>query len=199
MSRSESGRHGRHAGFAYLWVLLLVALMSLGLTVGIEIAATAVQRDKEKSLLGIGRQFREALRRYYETPRQGGADAGKEYPASLEDLLKDNRFPGTKRHLRQIFVDPITGKAEWGVLRVSGRIVGVYSLSKKIPIKQDHFEPDDMGFRGKQQYRDWQFTYPADLMLRPENASAVATTASTPMGLAPSPMPVAPPKKSEYQ
>lgn len=199
MNRFKPIKISKNAGFSFFWVMFLVALMSLGLTTGIEIAATATQRDKEKSLLNIGRQFREALRRYYEIPAQGGSSSNHEYPASLDDLLKDNRFPNTKRHLRQVFVDPMTGKAEWGVIRVAGRIVGVYSLSQRVPIKQDHFEPDDTGFRGKQKYSDWQFTYPNDLMLRTGNASAVVSMASMPATLASPPTGVNFPKKIENQ
>lgn len=184
MNRSK---HGAEGGFAYLWVLAVVALMGLGLTLGVDIYTTSVTRDKEAELLAIGRQFRIAIGRYYET-QGGGAQApgglpvaslgnagpinpaqvagGRAYPASLDDLLKDNRSPGLKRHLRKIFIDPITGSTEWGLVRVGGRIVGVHSTSARMPIKQDRFEADDMTFRGKEKYSDWVFTYPADLLLR---------------------------------
>jgi len=157
----------RQNGFAYLWVLLLVAFMGLGLTLGVEMYTTGVQRDKEKELLAIGRQFRVAIRRYYESATGSGSATGRlDYPATLEDLLKDNRTPGIKRHLRKIFVDPMTGKAEWGLVRINGRIAGVYSLSDKMPIKQGSFEADDSSFYGKEKYSEWQFTYPSDLMMR---------------------------------
>jgi len=158
----------RTAGFAYLWVLLLVAFMGIGLTVGVEIYTTSVRRDKEAELIAIGRQFRTAIARYYESP------TGKhDYPASLEDLLQDNRSPGVMRHLRKVFVDPMTGKPEWGLVRVGGRIVGVHSLSEMTPIKQDNFEAEDMGFRSKGKYSDWIFTYPSDLLLpKDQNAPA---------------------------
>lgn len=153
-------------GFSYLWVLMMVAFMGLGLTVATEIASTATQRDKEKELIAIGRQFQIAIGRYYESQQSVGR---QEYPNSLEDLLKDNRAPGIKRHLRKIFVDPMTGKAEWGLLRIAGRVVGVHSLSKKTPIKQNGFEPGEMNLQHKQKYSEWVFTYPADLVLQIEN------------------------------
>lgn len=155
-------------GFAYLWLLLLVALMGLSLTVGVQFYSTSVQRDKEYELLAIGRQFRAAIGRYHETQRATtpGEAKGGDYPATLDDLLKDNRSLSTQRHLRRVFVDPMTGKAEWGLLMIGGRIVGVHSLSDKVPIKQDRFEAEDMGFRGKQKYSDWVFTYPSDLLVR---------------------------------
>jgi len=150
-------------GFTYLWVLLLVALMGVGLTVAVEIDSVATQRDQERELLSIGRQFRYAIGRYYEAQQSGGR---REYPPSLEELLRDSRFPGVRRHLRRVFVDPMTGKPEWGLLRANGRIVGVYSLAEKRPIKQEGFEPSDAAFSGSQQIREWRFTYPHDLMVQ---------------------------------
>lgn len=150
-------------GFAYLWTLLLVAFMGIGLTVGAEMYSTSVRRDKEKELLFLGHQFRDAIGRYYEGQLQGGA---RVYPATLDELLQDTRSPGARRYLRKRFVDPITGKAEWGLVIIAGRIVGVHSLSEKEPIKIDNFEPSDEIFRGKKKYSEWVFTYPADLMVR---------------------------------
>lgn len=95
----------------------------------------------------------------------GAVQAGaRQYPATLDELLQDPRTPGITRHLRQVFVDPMTGKAEWGLVRVGGRIVGIHSLSERLPIKQAGFEDQDMAFAGKERYRDWVFTYPANLM-----------------------------------
>jgi hypothetical protein len=80
----------------------------------------------------------------------------------LEDLLSDHRGLVEKRHLRKVFVDPMSVKAEWGLVRGAGRIIGVYSLSDRKPIKQDGFEPEDAAFRNASQYRDWVFAYSAD-------------------------------------
>lgn len=150
-------------GFSYIWLLLFIAFMGYGLTVVAEIQSTVSQREKERALLAIGRQFREAIRRYHETQVTG---TKKEYPASLDDLLKDPRYPGVKRHLRQIFVDPMTGQPEWGLVKVGERIVGVHSLSERTPIKKDNFELEDLQFLGKQKYVEWVFVYPSDLLLQ---------------------------------
>ncbi len=162
MTRTDIGR-ARCGGFSYLWLLFLVALMGVGLSVAVEIDSVAAQRERERELLAVGRQFRFAIGRYYETQLTGGQ---REYPASLEDLLRDNRAPGVRRYLRKIFVDPMTGKAEWGFVRAGGRIVGVHSLSEREPIKQDGFEPEDMGFRGKKHVKEWVFTYPPELIVQ---------------------------------
>lgn len=164
---SKSARACRSiAGFSYIWVLITIAVMGFGLVMTVQLDSIIVRRDKEKELLAIGRQFRTAIGRYYEAQMLAGKH---EYPASLEDLLKDNRVPGIRRHLRRIFIDPMTGKAEWGLVKVNGRIAGIYSLSEAKPLKQDGFEAEDMGFRNQEKYSGWVFSYPADLMLRIEN------------------------------
>jgi type II secretory pathway pseudopilin PulG len=172
MKRSSSVFRRRAGGFTFIWVLLVVAMMGLGLTVVAELDSIAVQRDREAELLAIGRQFRDAIGRYVQA--QGRVGQANAYPSSLEDLLQDPRLPGVHRHLRKIFVDPMTGKAEWGLVTMGGRIVGVHSLSERTPIKQDGFEPEDMTFRGKTRYAQWTFTYPANLMVQAEAAPGLA-------------------------
>lgn len=151
-------------GFAYLWLLFAVAFMGLGLSVGVEFYSTSQQRDKERELLALGRQFRQAIARYYEAQPSSSSAAQKQYPLTLDDLLADPRSPGIKRHLRKVFVDPMTGQSQWGLYKVGGRVAGVYSLSEKEPIKQDGFEADDASFRGKAKYSEWIFAYPADTL-----------------------------------
>ena len=79
------------------------------------------------------------------------------YPESLDDLLEDNRGLVTRRHLRKIFVDPMTGRSEWGLVRVGGRIVGVHSLSDAIPVKQANFDVDFLEFESAQSLRERVF------------------------------------------
>lgn len=153
MSRCEHAvPHRACGGFSYLWVLMLVALMGVGLTVAAEVHSVASQRDKERELIAIGRQFRTAIGRYYES-------GNRQFPNALSDLLRDERVPGVRRHLRKIFIDPMTGKAEWGLVRCAGRIIGVHSLSKKKPIKQDGFEPEEAALGKKSAYSEWVFSY----------------------------------------
>jgi hypothetical protein len=84
----------------------------------------------------------------------------KRYPDSLERLLSDDRFPIVKRHLRKIFLDPMTGKAEWGLIRKPGfGIVGVHSLSAQKPFKRANFHERYAVFAGAMSYQDWEFVY----------------------------------------
>ncbi len=146
----------RHRGFTYVGLLVLIALM------GVSLAATGVvwsqvqQRQKERELLFVGNQFREAIGRYYlSTP-----GPAKEFPPNIADLLKDPRQLTTQRYLRKIYRDPMTGKADWALVKApSGRIIGVYSRAVGRPIKQGNFRYRDRGFAAKNHYSEWWFVY----------------------------------------
>jgi type II secretory pathway pseudopilin PulG len=158
----------RQSGFTYLWVLALIVMIGFGYVIAAEVYATSATRDREKQLLYIGHEFRDAIERYHAAQIAG---SNHEYPARLEQLLRDDRFPGVHRHLRRLYVDPMTGKADWGVVQLAGRIVGVHSSSDAMPIKQGNFDPDDAGFEGKDKYSAWVFTYPAQQILQKDGAS----------------------------
>ena len=107
----------------------MMALMGVMLAEHRHNLAHRRQREKERELLFIGNQFRQAIERYYE--RSPGEL--KKYPASLEELLKDNRFVTTQRHLRRIYRDPMTGNTEWGMVNApEGGIMGC-TACRKIP------------------------------------------------------------------
>lgn len=156
--------NGKSDGFAYLWLLFSVAVVGLGTSLAMEIHATATQRDKEKELLAIGSQFRQAIGRYYETQIQGKKS---EYPNTLEELLLDPRSVSPRRYLRKIYVDPMTGKSDWGLIKFGGKVVGVHSLSEAAPIKLSGFKADDSMLNGKQKYKQWAFTYPPNFIVNP--------------------------------
>lgn len=141
---------GRIAGFTYIGVLMLVAAMGLSMTVVAEVWQTAQMRDKEEELLFVGNEFRRAIGDYFTNAQT--------YPKSLEDLLKDPTFPGVRRYLRKIYRDPITGSAQWGLVKPDGNfIIGVYSLSDKEPFKQGGFRPADQALEAKKKYSEWVF------------------------------------------
>jgi len=151
-------------GFTYIGVLVAVVVMGLVLGAGMEIWHTANQREKERELLFVGNQFRQAIGLYYR--------AGRRYPTSLDDLLKDPRQPAVRRYLRKIYRDPITGKAEWGLeLGANGEIVGVHSLSEEHPIKVAGFSAANQSFENAEKYSDWVFSY----RVRPTSATVGKT------------------------
>lgn len=168
----EITRRPHSAGYTYMGVLLAVALIGTGLAVTGEVWSTARQRDREAALLHLGSQFRGALLRY-------AADGGS-YPARLEDLLKDPRFPGVRRYLRVIPRDPVTGRIEWGLVRgPRGGIVGVHSLSGGRPLKQAGFSRQDRALEGRQRYSEWVFgvSEAAAAATPPEGAASGTTLA----------------------
>ena len=156
----------REGGFTYLAILFFVAIVGLGLAAVGEVWYTASQRDKERDLLQAGRELRDAIGRYH-TVASGGA---ARYPPSLADLLKDNRVPGVRRHLRRILIDPMTGKPDWGTLAApGGGIAGVYSRSEDEPLKTANFGLGEEGFDGAKKYSEWRFVYVPDPMQVPSS------------------------------
>jgi type II secretory pathway pseudopilin PulG len=139
-------------GFTYLAMLLGVAIMGATLALTGVTWQTVVQREKETDLLFVGGEFRRAIQKYYADHRL--------YPRQLADLLKDPSFPGTRRYLRKIYYDPVTGKKEWGILRTpDGSIMGIFSISDDAPLKTAGFALADLDFEGKGRYSDWQFVF----------------------------------------
>lgn len=157
--------HRSHKGFTYLTVMFIVAILTGGLALIGEVWHTSALREKESELLFIGNQYRRAIERYYlNGPRQ--------YPRNLTDLLKDARKSGGERHLRQMYLDPITGRKDWGLVKaLDGGIMGVYSLSEARPLKSAGFKPRDKDFEAKAKYSDWKFVYAPPLQLAPKPAA----------------------------
>ncbi|MHB0986605.1 MAG: type II secretion system protein [Sulfuricella sp.] len=176
-------------GFTYLGVLFAVVFM------GVAMAATGTvwhqtrQREKERELLFVGGQFRQALDLYYQNPPPGKV---KKFPQKLEDLLRDDRYPDVRRYLRRIYRDPMTGGTEWGLLRGAGKgIVGIYSLSDEVPVKTANFEKADAALADKRHYYQWQFvaTNGAVATAPAANSAAAGATgdASAPGSATPAP------------
>lgn len=151
----DSGSRPRAArGFTYVAMLVSVAIIGVGLAGTAEVWSLAQQREKEAELLFVGNQYRDAIGRYYDATPGGG----KRYPSRLEDLLEDNRYPMPRRHLRKLYADPLTGKAEWGLMEApDGGIMGVHSLADGTPLKQTEFDQGDRTLNEAQTYREWRF------------------------------------------
>jgi type II secretory pathway pseudopilin PulG len=142
-------------GFTYLGMLVIVAIMGLSLAAFGELYSHAAQREKERELLFVGHQFRNAIASYYN--KSPGA---KVYPKKLEDLLEDKRFPMPQRHLRRVYSDPMTGKADWALVEApGGGFMGVHSASEETPIKSGNFSGADALFEDAENYTKWVFAY----------------------------------------
>jgi type II secretory pathway pseudopilin PulG len=141
------------------------------------ITGAILQRNNaENELLFVGTEFRNAIKSYYES-----SPGVPQYPPRLEDLLADPRFPaGAKRHLRQIYPDPLTGRPDWGTVAApGGGIMGVYSLSPAKAVKMFGFPPEFKNFEGKGRISEWIFSYvPLVLPIAPAPVAAPADTAA---------------------
>lgn len=143
-------------GFSYLIALFLVAVLALVSVRALENTMTAERREKERDLLIVGQAYRDAIRSYYDN----SPGTAKLYPPEIEALLLDERTTRLRRPLRKLYRDPITGKADWGVLRTEdGKVKGVYSLSTLKPFKRDGFPVELNSFVNAGQYKDWLFVF----------------------------------------
>jgi type II secretory pathway pseudopilin PulG len=149
-------RPARQRGFTYIVMLLAAALLG---TLASRLAAawsTDAKREREQQLLAVGAEFRVAIASYY----QATPGPQKRLPESLDVLLSDDRFPKPMRHLRQIYVDPLTGKADWQlVLAPGGGVLGVHSASREVPLKRTGFQPAELAFEKAESFQDWQFVF----------------------------------------
>ena len=140
-SRTGSGE----AGILYLALLFSVVLIGIVTAVAAPLWRTVVQREKEEELLFRLREFRQAVAAYQAVH--------KRFPQKMEDLLEDKTQLVTRRYLRRIYPDPMTGKADWEVEFQTDRTGAVSG------IKDLHSRSPGIGLkrvRGKgERYQDW--------------------------------------------
>lgn len=168
--------HAGQGGFTYLFLLFLVALGGVLLAAAGQLWSTESRREKESELLFVGEQFRLAIESYrsLQVAGQGKGDGSNAYPRQLAELLEDRRVSPAVHHLRRIYVDPLLGTINWGLIRQGDGIVGVYSLAPGKPLKQRNFPPSQEGFTDKDSYRDWVFAVDGGAMGQTPRSAPVA-------------------------
>ena len=185
------------AGFTYVGMIVFVTIIGLVGAATLKVGALLQRAEAENELLETGAVFSAALASYAQATPPGQPSQ----PATLDALLRDPRFPVPLRHLRRIFVDPITGSTEWGLVRAAegGPILGVYSLSQSQPLKIANFDARFVNFDHKKQLSDWKFMAGAPLAAATTTAPRQGGTPPATMFPAPAPavvpaVPVAPPR-----
>src|SRR5437868_825984 len=117
MERSmRNGRRSSH-GFTYVALLMVIALIGFAASASVSVGSVVARRDAELQLLVIGMEYQRALRSYAGVPADLTTPSLGRGPRMLEELLRDPRAPGIRRHLRQLYPDPLTGLNEWGLVR----------------------------------------------------------------------------------
>jgi hypothetical protein len=140
-------------GFAFVAMLVLLAVCMLGLSAAGPLWSHESQRERELELLRIGALYAGALKSF----RDASPGSMAEYPQRLEQLLQDDRFVGVRRHLRKLYADPLAPGRPWGIVRDDrGGIVGVYSQSDDRPLSSAPQQAPKLQ-RDAQRYADWKF------------------------------------------
>jgi type II secretory pathway pseudopilin PulG len=172
--RSGERRLRREAGFTYLGLVIAVAIVGMAGAATLKVDALMRRAAAEQALLEAGAAFSAALKSYADATVNGQPAQ----PPSLQELLKDPRFPGVRRHLRKIFVDPITGKTEWGIVwrdpdSHSG-VLAVYSPSRARPLKQANFDARFQNLENREHLSEWKFAALGQGVAQPAAAVPVA-------------------------
>lgn len=143
-------------GFTLLAVIAAMLLLALASQKVMVVLSQQAQREREAELLHIGAAFAQAIGTYYES----SPGTVKRWPANLSDLVDDKRFVGIRRHVRQVYADPVTRTEAWGLVKASdGGIAGVYSLSDATPIRAGAQQVGNLYLPAASRYADWQFVY----------------------------------------
>jgi len=111
--RNGSVRLHRAKGFTYLGVLFGIALIGIGLAAAGEVWSASSQHQREFQLRWVLEQYRAAIASYYEL----SPGSTKKYPQSIDDLLTDQRAMTIRRHLRQPYLNPLSDRNDWILVR----------------------------------------------------------------------------------
>lgn len=109
-------------GFTLVELIAAIAILLLLTSVALPLARIQAQRTRESELHRNLREVREAIDRYKDFSDRGMIPTKMDtfgYPPDLETLVTGVPLKGAStakyKFLRKIPIDPMTGKAEWGL------------------------------------------------------------------------------------
>ena len=109
----------RERGLTLVELMVTVAILAILASVAVPIARFKVKRENERVLRRYLWEMRDAIDHYKDAADKGAIQTkidSQNYPPDLETLVKGVDVQGKKlRFLRKIPVDPMTGRAEWGL------------------------------------------------------------------------------------
>lgn len=139
-------------GFSLPVVLIMTVVASYSAS-RMEISAEyRARRDREEELLFRGASYVRAIKSFYAAEAD---PAKKRLPGSLDELVKDPRAQN-RRHLRALYLDPMTGK-EFKVQKRPEGISAVASSSDAAPLRRVGFLDDLNLSEGAKSYSEWIF------------------------------------------
>jgi general secretion pathway protein G len=121
-SRIRRGHFSSQSGLTLLELIIASAILLVLASSALPVFRFTVIRSKEYELRRDLREMRNAINLYKDAAdmNQVQVKVGSEgYPPDLETLVKGVSFSGDltkkRRFLRKIPIDPMTGRAEWGM------------------------------------------------------------------------------------
>lgn len=112
-------RRGRESGLTLVELIVTVFILSILASAAVPVARFEYKRQKERELRRDLWEMRDAIDRYKDAADRGAFQTkieSQNYPPDLDTLVNGVEVQGKKlKFLRRIPVDPMTGKAEWGL------------------------------------------------------------------------------------
>ncbi len=112
-------RKSGERGLTLVELIVTIAILAILAAGAAPIARFKVKREKERELRYDLWTMRDAIDKYKDAADKGAFQTkvdSQNYPPDLETLVNGVDVQGKKvRFLRRIPVDPMTGKAEWGL------------------------------------------------------------------------------------
>ena len=117
-TKRRIGKPGER-GLTLIELIVTVAILAILATAAVPIARFKVKREKERALRRELWEMRDAIDHYKDAADRGAFQTkvdSQNYPPDLDTLVTGVDVQGKKvKFLRRIPVDPMTGKAEWGM------------------------------------------------------------------------------------
>jgi general secretion pathway protein G len=117
--RPAAPMDSREAGLTLVELIVTVFILGMLASAAVPIARWKIKRQKERELRTDLWEMRRAIDAYKDAADKGGIQTkvdSDNYPPDLETLVKGVEIKSKRvRFLRRIPVDPMTGKAEWGL------------------------------------------------------------------------------------
>jgi len=109
----------RERGLTLVELIVTVAILTILASAAVPVMRFKVKRDRERELRRDLWEMRDAIDHYKDAADRGAFQTkvdSQNYPPDLETLVNGVDVQGKKvKFLRRIPVDPMTGKAEWGM------------------------------------------------------------------------------------
>ncbi len=119
MTRRLPIRKAGERGLTLAELIVTVAILAILASAAVPVARFQIKRQKERELRYDLWMMRDAIDKYKDAADKGAIQTkidSQNYPPDLETLVKGVDIQGKKvKFLRRIPVDPMTGKAEWGL------------------------------------------------------------------------------------